>query len=67
MTAHVVSDENPSYTLFCITELLQKEHGIFHSTVQVEPSKRSHRVADGSDLQKCINEHNFLKAGAPAH
>ena len=38
-TAHVVVSGNPSYALYCITKLLQIDHEIYHSTVQVEPVK----------------------------
>ena len=44
LTAHVVSDANPSYALYKITELLQQEFEIFHSTIQVEPNKKSHML-----------------------
>ena len=61
LSAHVVSDANPSYTLYKITELLQQEFEIFHSTIQVEPNKKSHMRKEGSGLLKCINEHNFMQ------
>ena len=33
MTAHVVTDANPSYALYKITELLQTEFEIYHATI----------------------------------
>ena len=65
LTAHVVSDANPSYALYKITELLQQEFEIFHSTIQVEPNKKSHMLKPGSGLLKCINEHNFMTKMPP--
>ena len=41
-TAHLVCVGNPSHALYRVTELLQKEYGIHHSTVQIEPAKESH-------------------------
>lgn len=33
LSAHVVTDVNPSYTLYKITELLQREFDIYHTTI----------------------------------
>ena len=41
-TAHVVCTGNPSYALFNITKVLQKDFEIYHTTIQIEPAKRSH-------------------------
>ena len=61
MTAHIVTDENPSYVLYQLTEMLQKEFDIYHSTIQIEPMKESHLKTKSKDqLLKCINEHNFI-------
>ena len=60
LSAHVVTDANPSYALYKITELLQQEFEIFHSTIQVEPNKKSHMISNSGEILKCINEHNFL-------
>ena len=63
MTAHIVTDENPSYVLYMVTKFLQKEYEIFHSTIQVEPMKGSHlkkEVVGEKGLLKCLNEHNFV-------
>ena len=58
-TAHVVATGNPSHALYVITELLQKEFEIFHSTVQIEPAKESHFAQNRQGLLRCVNEHNF--------
>ena len=63
LTAHVVSDDNPSFVLYQITEMLQKEFEIFLSTIQIEPLKHSHLKKDANQdggLLKCLNEHNFV-------
>merc|ERR1712087_515393 len=60
LSAHVVTDVNPSYALYKITELLQKEFDIYHTTIQVEPNKKSHMKGDDDGILRCINEHNFL-------
>ena len=41
-TAHVVCSGNPNHALYVITELLQRQYDIYHSTIQVEPAKESH-------------------------
>lgn len=41
-TAHVVTTGNPSYALYSITQLLQTDFEIYHSTLQIEPAKKSH-------------------------
>ena len=58
-TAHVVATGNPSHALYVITELLQKEFEIFHSTVQIEPAKESHFAQNRPEMLRCVNEHNF--------
>lgn len=60
LSAHVVTDCNPSHTLYKITELLQREFGIYHTTIQVEPNKKSHMKNDEEGVLKCINEHDFI-------
>lgn len=64
-TAHVVTEHNPSYALYCITELVQKDYGIYHSTVQIEPAKASHYDKKGSGMLRCVNEHDFRQPAFP--
>ena len=42
LTAHIVSNENPSSILYQVTEMLQRDFEIYLSTIQVEPMKFSH-------------------------
>ena len=58
-TAHIVATGNPSYALYCVTELLQKEFEIFHSTIQIEPAKKSHYEQNKPGMLACVNEFNF--------
>ena len=58
-TAHLVVTGNPSYALYNVTELLQKEFGIYHSTIQMEPAKKSHFTSGKPGLLPCVNEFNF--------
>ena len=61
-TAHVVVTGNPNYALYNITQLLQDDFEIYHSTVQIEPAKKSHLQKGGSGgFQRCINEHCFAE------
>jgi len=60
LSAHVVTDVNPSYALYKITELCQNEFDIHHTTIQIEPNKKSHMRGDGTEILKCINEHAFV-------
>lgn len=64
MTAHIVSDENPTFALFKINELLQKQYKIFHSTIQIEPRQntplKSASLTTGNIL-KCVNELSQLE------
>ena len=65
-TAHVVVTGNPSYALYNITQLLQEDFEIFHTTVQIEPAKKSHLQQKKQTLQRCLNEHNFKEQPLPA-
>jgi len=58
-SAHIVSDVNPSYALYKINELLIKEFDIYHTTIQVEPNKKSHMRGDAEGVLGCIHEYNF--------
>ena len=58
-TAHVVADGNVTNALYKITELLQKQFKIYHTTVQVEPTKKNRNINNDQALQPCICEHNF--------
>ena len=58
-TAHVVVQGSPSHALYLITELLQQQFEIYHSTVQVEPVKRGHIESASRNLLPCVNEHKF--------
>ncbi len=58
-TAHVVVQGNPSHALYTMTELLQQEYEIYHSTIQIEPAKPSHFEKKGRGLLRCVNEHTF--------
>ena len=57
-TAHIVASGNPSYATYRVTQLLQKEFKIYHSTIQVEPMKKSH-LQNGKELLPCVNEFDF--------
>lgn len=58
-TAHVVADGNVTSVLQRITELLQKQFKIYHTTVQVEPVNRNRKDNNSKALQSCICEHHL--------
>ena len=60
-TAHIVCSGEPSQSLFVITQLLQIDYDIHHSTIQIEPVKESHYTNNTVGLLKCVNEHKFPK------
>ena len=65
-TAHVVVTGNPSYALYNITQLLQEDFEIYHTTVQIEPAKKSHLQQKKQTMQRCLNEHSFKEQPLPA-
>lgn len=49
-TAHIVVTGNPSYALYNITQLLKIDYEIYHSTLQIEPVKKSHIDSQRTNL-----------------
>lgn len=57
LSAHVVTDLNPSVALFRLTQILVNDFNIHHSTIQIESSKSTHNPSHG--MLRCISEHKF--------